>query len=67
MATHIINEEHLSFNDILLRPQYSEVRSRDDVSLVTELSSGLKLDIPVLAANMDTVCGLEMAGVMGEL
>ena len=67
MATHIINEEHFSFNDILLRPQYSEVRSRDDVSLVTELSSGLKLDIPVLAANMDTVCGLEMAGVMGEL
>lgn len=67
MAPHIITQENLSFNDLLIRPQYSEVRSRDDVSLVTELSGGLKLDIPILAANMDTVCGLEMAGVMGEL
>ena len=67
MAPHIITQENLSFNDLLIRPQYSEVRSRDDVSLVTELSGGLKLDIPVLAANMDTVCGTEMAGVMGEL
>jgi len=67
VAPHIITQENLSFNDLLIRPQYSEVRSRDDVSLVTELSGGLKLDIPVLAANMDTVCGTEMAGVMGEL
>ena len=67
MAPQIITQENLSFNDLLIRPLYSEVRSRDDVSLVTELSGGLKLDIPILAANMDTVCGTEMAGVMGEL
>jgi IMP dehydrogenase len=67
VAARLILDEHLSFDDVLIRPRYSEVRSRDDVSLVTELSSGLKLDLPLLAANMDTVCGENMAVVLAEL
>jgi IMP dehydrogenase len=67
VAARIILDEHLSFDDVLIRPLYSEVRSRDDVSLVTELSSGLKLDLPLLAANMDTVCGENMAVALAEL
>lgn len=67
VAARIILNEHLSFDDVLLRPLYSEVRSRDDVSLVTELSNGLKLDLPLLAANMDTVCGESMAITLAEM
>lgn len=59
--------ERISFNDVLLSPQYSEVRSRNDVSLVTELSSGLKLDIPIIASNMDTVCGPAMLTAISDL
>lgn len=64
VAARIVTTENLSFNDLLIRPQYSEVRTRDDVSLVTELGCGLKLDIPIIAANMDTVCGGTMATTM---
>jgi len=51
----------LAFDDVLLVPRRSSVRSRQDVSLRTELSRRVTLDSPVVAANMDTVCEAEMA------
>ncbi len=60
-------KEHISFDDVLLKPQYSEVRSRSDVSLTTRLSTELTLDLPVLVANMDTVCGPEMMEAISDL
>lgn len=56
--------EHLSFDDILLVPQHSEINSRKDVSLSTILGDGLELDIPIIAAPMDTVCEENMALAM---
>jgi IMP dehydrogenase len=58
------NKEQLSFDDILLVPQHSEVQSRKDVSLSTILGDGLELDMPVIAAPMDTVCEEGMALAM---
>jgi IMP dehydrogenase len=58
------NKEHIGFDDILLVPQYSEVESRKDVSLKTDLRNGLVLDLPVIAAPMDTVCEWEMVEAM---
>lgn len=49
-----------TFDDLLLVPQYSEIESRSDVSLKTRLKH-YELDSPIIAANMDTVCGLDMA------
>ena len=46
----------LTFDDVLLVPRRSGIRSRQDVSLKTRLSRNIELDIPVIAANMDTVC-----------
>lgn len=57
----------LSFDDVLLVPQYSSLNSRDDVSLKTRISKGLELQIPLISINMDTVTGTEMAIKMGEL
>ena len=62
-----MKEELISFNDVLIKPQYSNVMSRGDVNLSTTLSRGLVLDIPIIASNMDTVCELEMARKMSEL
>lgn len=58
------NEEHLSFDDILLIPQHSGISSRKDVSTATTIGSGssaFRLNVPVIAAPMDTVCEWEMA------
>ncbi len=55
------NKEHLSFDDILLVPQHSEVQSRKDVSVSTILDDGLELNLPIIAAPMDTVCEENMA------
>ena len=56
----------MSFDDILLVPQHSEVGSRKDVSLSTILGDGLELDIPIIAAPMDTVCEEGMALAMSR-
>jgi guanosine monophosphate reductase len=57
----------LTFDDVLLVPRRSSVRSRSDVSVRTMLSRHVPLDIPVVAANMDTVCEVDMAVAMGRL
>jgi IMP dehydrogenase len=60
------NREHIGFDDILLIPQNSEIESRKDVSLKTDLRNGLVLDLPMIAAPMDTVCEWEMVEAMGH-
>lgn len=59
-------EIKFTFDDVLLRPQYSEIKSRSDVDLSTELGT-LKLKLPIISANMDTVTGVKMAHKMQEL
>lgn len=57
-------EEHLSFDDILLIPQHSDISSRKDVNTSVTLGkrlAALKLNVPIIAAPMDTVCEWEMA------
>ena len=58
------NKEHLSFDDILLIPQISDISSRKDVDLGGLLGTGLNaipFRVPMIAAPMDTVCEYEMA------
>lgn len=54
----------LSFDDVLLVPQHSNVISRKDVSTSTKLSKYLELKIPVISSCMDTVTGPKMAIAM---
>ena len=57
----------LTFDDVLIVPRRSAIRSRQDVSVCTRLSRRIELGIPVVAANMDTVCEHEMAVAMARL
>ena len=57
----------LSFDDVLLVPQYSEIESRSEVDLKTRISKKLVLDIPLVSTKMDTVTGAKMAISMGKL
>ncbi|HJM27712.1 MAG: IMP dehydrogenase [Acidimicrobiales bacterium] len=60
-------ETGLTFDDVLLVPRRSSIRSRQDVSLQTNLTKNILIDLPILAANMDTVCEQEMALALSRL
>jgi IMP dehydrogenase len=51
----------LSYDDVLLVPQRTSVTSRRNVSTATLLSRNVRLNIPIVAANMDTVTEHDMA------
>ncbi|MDE6967020.1 MAG: IMP dehydrogenase, partial [Clostridia bacterium] len=55
-----IMKEGLTFDDVLLIPQYSNVLP-NTVSLATQLTDNIKLNIPMLSASMDTVTEYELA------
>lgn len=59
MIERIIGEA-LTFDDVLLIPGHSEVLPKD-VSLSTQLTANIGLNIPVLSAAMDTVTESSMA------
>ena len=57
----------LTFDDVLLVPRRSSIRSRQGVAVTTRLSRNVEIAIPIVAANMDTVCEWEMAVALGRL
>lgn len=57
--------EGLTFDDVLLLPDYSEVLPKE-VSVRTRLTKRLFLNIPILSAAMDTVTEAEMAIAMAR-
>ncbi len=60
-----ILKEGLTFDDVLLVPQRSEVVPKD-VNLSTKLTDDIKLRMPIISAAMDTVTEYEMAIAMAR-
>lgn len=60
----IINEG-ITFDDVLLVPQFSEVIP-NDVDLSTNLTNSINLNIPLMSAGMDTVTEHRMAIAMAR-
>ena len=50
-----------SFDDVLLEPKYSDIKSRSEVDIGNHLSETAYFDLPVISSPMDTVTEDEMA------
>ncbi len=60
-----IKQEALTFDDVLLLPAHSTVLPRD-VSLTSQLTRDIKLQIPLLSAAMDTVTESRLAITLAQ-
>jgi IMP dehydrogenase len=49
----------------LIKPNFSSIKSRKEVCLVTDLN-GITLSLPVISANMDTITESAMCKAMNE-
>lgn len=56
-----------SFDDVLISPKYNKILSRKDVNFKTRVTRNYEIEIPLLAANMDTICESKMAIALGGL
>ena len=54
----------LTYDDVALVPQFNNIPSRTEPLLESWLTKNLKISIPLLAANMDTVMSEELAEVL---
>lgn len=57
----------LTYDDIQLVPEYSDIPSRTEISLRSKITKNFSLDVPIIAAPMPTVCGYDMAKRLMEL
>ena len=56
--------ETLTFDDVLLTPKYSKIKSRSEINLSTDVPKGNALSIPIVSSPMDTVTEVEMVVAM---
>jgi len=57
----------LSYDDVLLVPQFSTLTSRSEVGLTTQITPRVTLKIPIISTNMTSVTGVQMAITIGKL
>ena len=55
-----------SFDDVMIIPTYSEIRSRGEPDTRSFVTKDIELDIPIISSPMDTVTGSNMAFTMGS-
>jgi IMP dehydrogenase len=59
-------KEALTYDDVLLTPQYSDIESRKEIYIGNFLGDNpkIKLDLPIISSPMDTVTGSDMSAAM---
>lgn len=57
----------ITFDDALLAPKYSPIPSRSDIDLSVDLGKGIKLEIPIVSANMKNVTETRMTEAISDM
>ncbi len=57
-------KEALTYDDVLLVPQYSDIKSRSEVDLTSYLDDITSFEVPIISSPMDTVSEEDMAMAM---
>jgi IMP dehydrogenase len=56
----------IAFDDVLLVPRYSDISTRQNISLESKLEKNINFSIPIISSPMDTVTEESMACAMGD-
>ena len=59
-------KEAVTYDDMLLVPQYSDITSRSEVNISSWLNSKHSLELPIIASPMDTVSEVDMSIAMAK-
>jgi len=57
-------KQALTYDDILLVPQYSDIKSRKEVEIRNNLDKHIRLALPIISSPMDTVTENDMSNAM---
>lgn len=63
----ITEQKTLAYDDVILVPQYSTIRSRSEIDLSVKLTDDLTLQLPIISSPMNTVTETNMANAMHNL
>ena len=64
--TDMIYKPSLSYDDVLLVPKYSDITSRKEVDISSELDKNRLLQLPIISSPMDTITESSMANSMAS-
>ena len=59
-------KEAVTYDDMLIVPQYSDITSRGEVDISSALNETFRLQLPIIASPMDTVSEAQMSLAMSE-
>jgi len=62
-----IIKKGFTFDDVTIVPEYNKILSRKEVDFKTRVTRNHYINVPLIAANMDTICEAEMAIALGKL
>ena len=58
---------NLTYDDVQIKPQFSDIEHRKDCNTITQVTKNVWLDIPLVSSPMDTVTDYNMCMEMDRL
>ena len=66
MTDRITIMEEITYDDVLIKPKYSVIKSRKNTDLSMKLTNNITLSFPIISSNMDTITEDKMAIAMAK-
>ena len=60
-------KDTVTFDDVLLTPQYSDINSRKEIDTSSQMCHNLAFELPIISSPMDTITETAMASKMADL